>query len=224
VAHAPYSASPALISEIARRRREAPLAIHLGESQEELELLRTGRGPLRDILETLGVWTPAWTAPECDPVEYLHRLGYLQPDLLAVHGVHLSDDALARLRRARAVVVTCPRSNAWVGAGVPRLSHLYATGVGVAIGTDSLASAATLNLWDELHEMRRLAPDVTAAALLHSATRQGAVALGLGGEYGSIEAGRRAELLAVDVPAGVTDVEEYLVSGLPSGAVRWAIP
>jgi 5-methylthioadenosine/S-adenosylhomocysteine deaminase len=111
-----------------------------------------------------------------------------------------------------------------VGAGVPRLSHLYATGVGVAIGTDSLASAATLNLWDELHEMRRLAPDVTAAALLHSATRQGAVALGLGGEYGSIEAGRRAELLAVDVPAGVTDVEEYLVSGLPSGAVRWAIP
>jgi imidazolonepropionase-like amidohydrolase len=70
--------------------------------------------------------------------------------------------------------------------------------------------------------MRRLAPDVTAAALLHSATRQGAVALGFGSQYGSIEAGRRAELLAVEIPPGVTDVEEYLVSGLPPGAVRWA--
>ena len=61
---------------------------------------------------------------------------------------------------------------------MPRLSHFYATGVAVAVGTDSLASVPTLNLWDELHEMRRLAPDVTAAALLHSATWQGAQALG----------------------------------------------
>lgn len=223
VAHAPYSVSPALLTEIARRRQAAPLAIHLGESQEEMEFLRTGRGPVRDVLETLGVWTDAWTVPECDPVEYMHRLGYLQPGMLAVHAVHLSDDALARLRRARAVVVTCPRSNTWVGAGVPRLSHFYATGVTVAVGTDSLASAPTVNLWDELHEMRRLAPDVTAAALLHSATRQGAVALGFESDYGSIETGRRAELLAVEIPPGVTDVEEYLVSGLPPGAVRWAV-
>jgi cytosine/adenosine deaminase-related metal-dependent hydrolase len=174
------------------------------------------------MLEDLGVWPDEWAVPRCDPVEYLHRLGYLQPGLLAVHAAHLTDDALARLRRARAVVVTCPRSNAWVGAGVPRLSHFYATGVAVAIGTDSLASAPTLSLWDELHEMRRLAPDVTAAALLHSATRQGALALGFGADYGSIETGRRAELLAVDIPAGISDVEEYLVSGVPSGAVRWA--
>jgi cytosine/adenosine deaminase-related metal-dependent hydrolase len=222
VAHAPYSCSPALISEIARRRQAAPLAIHLGESQEEIEFLRTGGGPIRDTLDMLGVWPDDWTAPKCDPVEYMHRLGYLQPGLLAVHAVHLTDDALARLRRARAFVVTCPRSNAWVGAGVPRLSHFYATGVAIAVGTDSLASAPTLNLFDELHEMRRLAPDVTAAALLHSATRQGAVALGFGSQYGSIEAGRRAELLAVEIPPGVTDVEEYLVSGLPPGAVRWA--
>jgi cytosine/adenosine deaminase-related metal-dependent hydrolase len=222
VAHAPYSVSPALMTEIAKRRRQAPLAIHLGESAEEIEFLRTGRGPIRLMLEDLGVWPDEWAVPRCDPVEYLHRLGYLQPGLLAVHAAHLTDDALARLRRARAVVVTCPRSNAWVGAGVPRLSHFYATGVAVAIGTDSLASAPTLSLWDELHEMRRLAPDVTAAALLHSATRQGALALGFGADYGSIETGRRAELLAVDIPAGISDVEEYLVSGVPSGAVRWA--
>jgi len=222
VAHAPYSVSPALFAEIIRRARPGPLAIHLGESIEEIEFLRTGRGPIRHMLEELGVWSGTWRAPACDPVEYVHRLGYLQPGLLAVHAVHLADDALERLRRAGATVVTCPRSNARVGAGLPRLSHFYATRVPVAVGTDSLASTASLNLFDELSVMRRIAPDVAAAALLDSATRQGAVALGLGDDYGAIEPGRRAALIAVAVPAGVTDVEEYLVSGVPASAVRWA--
>lgn len=222
VAHAPYSVSPALLTEIVRRRREAPLAIHLGESPEEIEFLRTGRGPIRDTLEELGVWSGEWPVPACDPVEYIHRMGYLQRGLLAVHAVHLTDDALGRLRHAGATVVTCPRSNVWVGVGLPRLSHFYATGVPVAVGTDSLASAPTLNLFDELEEMRRIAPDVAAASLLFSATRQGALALGFGADFGSIEAGKRAALIAVPVPAGVTDVEEYLVSGVPPSAVRWA--
>ena len=222
VAHAPYSVSPALFMEIARRRREAPLAVHLGESPEEIEFLRTGRGPLRDTLEQLGVWSGEWPVPACDPVEYIHRMGYLQQGLLAVHAVHLTDDALGRLRHAGAIVVTCPRSNVWAGVGLPRLSHFYATGVPVAIGTDSLASAPTLNLFDELEEIRRIAPDVSAASLLDSATRQGALALGFGADFGSVEAGKRAALIAVPVPAGVTDVEEYLVSGVPPSAVRWA--
>ena len=59
---------------------------------------------------------------------------------------------MERLRRAGAVLVTCPRSNVWVGAGLPRLSHFYAARLPVAIGTDSLASAPTLNLFDELAE------------------------------------------------------------------------
>ena len=189
-AHAPYSTSPPLVAEIARRRREAPLAIHLGESPEEIEFLRTGRGPFRELLEELGAWHPAWQPPECDPVEYLSRLGYLQRGVLAVHAVHLSDDALARLADAGAVVVTCPRSNEWVGAGLPRVSHFYAAGLPVAIGTDSLASAPTLNLFDELAELRRIAPDVAASALLDSATRQGARALGAGADFGTISTGQ----------------------------------
>jgi cytosine/adenosine deaminase-related metal-dependent hydrolase len=223
VAHAPYSVSPALMTEIARRRRDAPLSIHLGECLEEIEFLRTGRGPIRVMLEELGVWSGAWPVPGCDPVEFIHRLGYLQPGLLAVHAVHLTDDALVRLRRAGATVVVGPRSNTWVGAGTPRLSHFYAAGVPVAIGTDSLASVPTLSVFDELHELRRLAPDVAAAALLDSATRQGAVALGFSHDFGSIEPGRQAALVAVQLPPDVTDVEEYLVSGVPGPAVRWAV-
>jgi cytosine/adenosine deaminase-related metal-dependent hydrolase len=219
-AHAPYSVSASLFSEIARRRRDAPQTVHLAESAEELEFLRTGRGPFRDLAEDLGVWTDPWTTPACDPVEYLRRLGYLQPGTLVVHGVHLTDDNLATLRDAGAFVVTCPRSNEWVGAGIPRVSHFYASGVPVAIGTDSLASAPTLNLFDELAALRRIAPDVSAASLIESATAVGARALGFGHEFGTIAPGKRAALVAVDVPPGTTDVEEYLVSGVPPSAVH----
>jgi cytosine/adenosine deaminase-related metal-dependent hydrolase len=217
VAHAPYSVSPALFSAIVARAGRTPLTIHLAESPEELEFLRTGRGPIRRTLETLGVWTGTWRVPDCDPVQYVTDLGYLQPGTLVVHAVHVTDDGLERLRRAKAVIVTCPRSNLWVGAGPPRLSHFYAARVPVAVGTDSLASAPTLNMFDELAEMRRLAPEVSAGMLLESATRVGADALGFGRDFGTIAPGKRAVLTQVALPAaGASDVEEYLVSGVPA--------
>jgi cytosine/adenosine deaminase-related metal-dependent hydrolase len=220
VAHAPYSVAPALFRQLAARPGDGPLTVHLGESAEEIEFIRTGLGPLRGLLEDLGVWNDAWRPPGHGVVEYLATAGYLQPGLLAVHGVHLNDDDLVRLRRAGAVLVTCPRSNLWVGAGMPRVSRFYAAGVPVAIGTDSLASVASLNMFDELAELRRIAPDVTAASLLESATRVGAEALGFGASHGTISDGKVAALVAVDVPPGVDDVEEYLVGGVPPSAVR----
>jgi cytosine/adenosine deaminase-related metal-dependent hydrolase len=108
-----------------------------------------------------------------------------------------------------------------VGAGIPPLGRFYASGVPVAIGTDSLASAPTLSVFDELAAMRRLAPDVAPGALLDSATRVGAEALGFGRDYGTIAPGRRAALIAVRVPPDVGDVEEYLVGGVPPADIRW---
>ena len=220
VAHAPYSVSADLIGEIARAPRTAPLAIHLGESVEEMEFIATGQGPIRRMLEHLGVWNDAWPVPACDPAEYVDRLGYLQPGTLVVHGVHFGPAAIARLKERGAVLVSCPRSNQWVGSGAPPLAAYYRAGVPVAFGTDSLASAPTLNVFDELAEARRIAPDVPASLLVDSATRRGAVALGLGAEYGTIEPGKRAALIAVrlrgaerDRRFGETSVEEYLVSG-----------
>lgn len=223
VAHAPYSTSPALFREIAARHDgPAPLAVHLAESNEEIEFLQTGRGPIRDMLETLEVWDEAWVPPGAHPVRYLKDLGYLKPGTLLVHGVHLGPLDLDQARDARAVVVTCPRSNVWVGGGVPPVARFYASGVTVAIGTDSLASVDSLNMFDELAALRRLAPEVEAARLLESATRVGADALGYGSDFGAISTGKRARCVAVTVPATLTrgaDVEEYLVSGVPASAV-----
>lgn len=221
VPHAPYSVAPELFRAIARASGGRPISIHLAEAPEEMQFLRDGTGAWRELLGQLGVWSDAWHAPGCDPVDYLESLGLLGERLIAVHCTQLGRDALARLASAGASVVTCPRSNRWTGAGVPPIERFYASGVRVAIGTDSLASVEDLNLFAELAEVRRLAPAVPAARLLASATRDGAAALGFGREYGTIEPGKQADLIAVSVPGGVDDVEEYLVNGVAPGAIRW---
>jgi 5-methylthioadenosine/S-adenosylhomocysteine deaminase len=138
-----------------------------------------------------------------------------------VHGVQLSDASLARLAQIGCTLVTCPRSNQWVGVGVPPVARFYASGVPVAVGTDSLASVGDLNLFTELKTMRWVAPEIPARTLLESATLTGAKALGVGDEIGSIEPGKAAELIAVTLSPDVADVEEYLVSGIEPRQVEW---
>jgi cytosine/adenosine deaminase-related metal-dependent hydrolase len=222
--HAPYSVSPALFRALRAdldEHQAAVSSVHLGESSGEVQLLRDGTGVVRAMLEQLGVWSNEWEAPGVSPVAYLADLGFLDRRVLVVHGVQLEQPDLERLVALGATIVSCPRSNQHVGAGSPPLEAFYRSGVRVALGTDSLASVADLNVFAELAEARRLAPRVPAAALLRSATLTGADALGFGGDFGSLEPGKRAALLAVRIPADVDDVEEYLVSGIETDAIAW---
>jgi aminodeoxyfutalosine deaminase len=220
--HAPYSVSPDLFRAVTREAatRGLPSSVHLAESPEEVEFLKTGRGEIAETLKSLGVWNEAWLAPKVDPVAYLEGLGVLQPGLLIVHATQLGSAALARLAERGCVIVSCPRSNRWVGAGDPPLDAFYASGALVAFGTDSLASAPDLNMFAELAAARAVSA-APARKLLESATRGGAMALGLGDRFGTIEPGKRADLIAVRIPANVPDVEEYLVSGIQPSDVRW---
>lgn len=222
VPHAPYSVSPALFRAIAQASNSRPVSVHLGESAEELEFLRDGTGPWRELLQQVKAWTGEWQPPGCGPVEYLERFGLLNDRLIAVHAVQLTDDELRRLAATNATVVTCPRSNRWTGAGTPPVERFYASGVRVAIGTDSLAGVEDLQMFNEIAAVRALAPNLAASRILESATRNGADALGFGSELGTIEAGKRAELIAVAIPPDVQDVEEYLVSGrVKPQDMRW---
>ena len=223
-AHAPYSVSPDLFRAIraAVDERPAPVTtVHLGESPDELQFLKNGSGPFRSLLEDFGVWAPDWQAPGTGPVDYLLELGFLDCCVLAVHGVQFDGDDLSRLAALGVTIASCPRSNVHVGVGSPPLEAFYAMDVKVAFGTDSLASVADLNLFTELREARRIAPRVPARRLLESATLTGARALGFGEQFGSIEPGKRASLIAVRVPAGINDVEEYLVGGIEPEAITW---
>ena len=223
--HAPYSTSVELFKAIRaavdEQRDCAIMSVHLGESPEEVELLQQGSGPWRSMLQTIGAWREDWPVPGCDPVEFLERHGVIDARTLVVHGVQLTDAALARLRTLGATLVTCPRSNQWVGVGYPPIERFYRSGVAIAVGTDSLASVADLNLFSELKMMRWLAPGVPARRILESATLVGARALGLDHELGSLTPGKSGALLAVDVPGGTSDVEEYLLSGIEPQHVQW---
>ena len=223
-AHAPYSVAPLVlraIREAIDRDPFAPCSIHLSESAEEVEFIRSGGGPWRALLEEIGSWDPAWVPPGGTPVQFLDDSGFLDGRVLAVHGVQMTTADLDRLVARGTALVTCPRSNGHTGAGAPPIEDFYNYGVKVAVGTDSLASAPDLNVFAELATMRALAPTVSAGALLDSATRQGARALGFDAAYGTIEPGKSGRLLAVSVPADTDDVEEYLVSGIEQHQIRW---
>jgi cytosine/adenosine deaminase-related metal-dependent hydrolase len=223
-AHAPYSVAPLVFRAIRQavdRHPFTPCSVHLSESPAEVEFIKSGTGPWRQFLEDVGAWNPAWVPPGVSPVEYLDAAGFLHERVLAVHGVQMETADLERLAARGVTLVTCPRSNGHTGAGAPPLEDFYASGVQVAVGTDSLASAPDLSIFAELATMRALAPSIPASALLESATRVGARALGFDADYGTIEAGKRSRLLAVSVTPGVADVEEYLVSGIRPDQLRW---
>jgi cytosine/adenosine deaminase-related metal-dependent hydrolase len=223
-AHAPYSVAPLVLRAMRQeidRRPFAPCSVHLSESTEEVEFIRTGGGPWRTLLEEIGSWDAAWMPPGGSPVQFLDESGFLDARVLAVHGVQMTTSDLDRLVARGSTLVTCPRSNGHTGAGAPPIEDFYNYGVNVAVGTDSLASAPDLNVFAELATLRALAPTVSAGALLDSATRQGARALGFDADYGTIEPGKSARLLAVAIPALTDDVEEYLVSGIGPDQIRW---
>jgi cytosine/adenosine deaminase-related metal-dependent hydrolase len=223
-AHAPYSVAPLVFRAIRQaidRDPFAPCSVHLAESAEEIEFMKSGSGPWRTVLEEVGAWDPSWVAPGVSPVQFLDESRFLDSRVLAVHGVQMTPADLKRLAARGTTLVTCPRSNGHTGAGAPPIGEFYDSDVRIAVGTDSLASAPDLNVFAELATMRALAPTVPAARLLDSATRQGSRALGFDADLGTIEPGKCARLIAVDVPGGADDVEEYLVGGITPPQIHW---
>lgn len=197
--HGPHTVQPALLAELAERAKltKLPLSIHAAESREEVELLASGTGPLRAILESVGTIDRSWHPPGISPIHVLDAAGLLGPSTLAVHCVHVGSEDAAILASRGTTAVLCPRSNAALGVGTPPVALLLAAGVRLALGTDSLASNEDLDILAELAALRRIATDVPPTALIRAATLGGAEALGLGAQIGSIEPGKRATLLAV---------------------------
>ena len=85
------------VSTAVQSMADLPTSVHVGESPEEVTLLRTGGGPWRDRLRALGAWREDWTAPGCGPGDYLLDLGVVGPRTLVIHGVQLGEAELARV-------------------------------------------------------------------------------------------------------------------------------
>jgi aminodeoxyfutalosine deaminase len=201
-AHACYSTSAALIQAAKAWDREhgAPFSIHVAEHPEEMQFLQDGSGFCRDLLESLGRWVPGWKAPGVSPVAYLDALGVLDERTLLVHAVHLTQRDWRTVAARRCSVCFCPRSNAALQAGRPVIETAVRLGIPAALGTDSLASNTDLSLFAEAAFVLAQHPGVPAEAIITMATLGGARALQQHADFGSIEAGKRAALLAVQLP------------------------
>jgi cytosine/adenosine deaminase-related metal-dependent hydrolase len=200
--HAPYTADRELVALASRLSRERlwPVAMHLAESREELQLLSTGSGPMRDMLEQFGALHSAMFPRGGRPRDYLEILDSAHRSLV-IHGNYLPRDDwdFLALRAERMAVVYCPRTHRYFGHDPYPLVGMLGRGVRVVLGTDSRASNPDLNLWEELRYVAREHPQVTPAQILRMGTLDAACALGCQEEVGSLEPGKRADLLIMRI-------------------------
>lgn len=192
--HAPYTVSAPLFERAAAwaRAEDIPLSIHVAESAAETQWMLDRSGPIRDTLyATLGLRPDLEPAAACSPMRYLSDRGALGPQTLLAHGVQVGAADLALVSEAGAAMAHCPRSNTRLLNGRLPLAAYRAAGVRLALGTDSLASSPSLSIWEEaayanaLHTSAGEAP--APDELLRLATLDGADALGLAHELGSLE-------------------------------------
>jgi cytosine/adenosine deaminase-related metal-dependent hydrolase len=195
--HAPYSASPELYRE-AYRDTAVPIITHVAESDDELQYMLFGTGPIAGITE---VPSPGMTS-----VRYLAREGLLRPAMIAAHCVKVDEEEIDLLAGHDVAVAHCPRSNAVLGCGIAPLRRLLDAGIRVGLGTDSPASTPSFDMFEEMRtavyaaRAREERSDALSAKdVLALATLGSASALGLDEQIGSLVPGKHADLAVVSL-------------------------
>ncbi len=166
--HSVYSTHPRVLAELLRA---GPASVHLAEDPGERVFCASKAGPFASLQRMLGPVEVCPLGRSAVAVAAPH----MGPRSLAVHGVDLDADDLEDLARSRATVVLCPRSNLHVGGRLADLPRLLATGIPLAIGTDSLASSPSLSPLAELAALARAFPQLSPAKLLPLAWNGAAV-------------------------------------------------
>ena len=212
--HALYSlGTDALVGAAAvARERGLRLHPHLAETVHEVEYVGAGTGPIAEFGQSRNLtYELLDKGSGRTPVEHADDLGLLGRDVHVAHGVHVTASDRETLRRRGTAVALCVRSNATLGAGVPPVARYLDEGNAIAVGTDSRASAPSLDLVEEVAALRDVAAaqgfpvDGLSQRLLGAATRGGAYALGRT-DVGVLAPGTRADLAVFDVP---TDGDPY---------------
>ncbi|WP_164101673.1 amidohydrolase family protein [Candidatus Laterigemmans baculatus] len=200
--HAPYSTPPELVRRAVAHARshQMPLAMHVAESREELQLLEHGEGPFRESLERMGVWRGG-LFPHAGRIDQLLRELAAAPRTLVVHGNYLTPEQIAFLAgEPQMSVVYCPRTHAYFDHDRHPIAELWRAGVRVALGTDSRASTPDLSLWNEARFLQATRSDLPPENLLKAITADAADALGYP-NFGRLEVGTSPGSIAVPTTA-----------------------
>jgi 5-methylthioadenosine/S-adenosylhomocysteine deaminase len=188
--HAPYTISDTTFGRITTLAEQLglPIHTHIHETVDEI----------RDSLKQYGI----------RPLERLARLGLLGPNFIGVHAVHVNEAEIGLLAQYGCHVAHCPTSNLKLASGIAPVTDFLRAGINLGLGTDGAASNNRLDLFAEMRLAALLAKGASgdaaalpAAAALKAATLDAARALNLDSQIGSIVAGKRADLVAVDLHA-----------------------
>jgi 5-methylthioadenosine/S-adenosylhomocysteine deaminase len=186
--HSPYLCAPQLLQQAfaLAQSNSVPMVIHLAETRSEVDTIRKRF--------------------QRSPVEHLADLGVLAPNLLACHCVVLTEGDIELLRRHDVKVAHNPESNMKLASGIAPVPQLLEAGICVGLRTDGCASNNNLDLFLEMdtmakiHKVRTLDPTaLDARTTVRMATINGARALGLEDLTGSLEVGKKADLIVIDV-------------------------
>lgn len=188
--HAPYTVSAEHLGQVKAfaEKHNVPILTHLAEAPTETKA----------IAEKY----------HTRPTLYLEKIGLLSARLLAAHVVHVNDEEIAILKRREVGIAHCPQSNMKLSSGAAPIPQMLKLDLRVGLGTDGAASNHDLSVWEEmdmaakLHKLVTMNPTVVPAEqALEMATIGGARALHMEREIGSLEAGKRADLIVVDLRA-----------------------
>jgi 5-methylthioadenosine/S-adenosylhomocysteine deaminase len=207
--HAPYSVSDEPLQRLVTLANELDLPVHM------------------HVHETAAEISASLQQHGCRPIERLQRLNLLNPALIAVHMTQLEDNEIAAVAAAGSHVVHCPQSNLKLASGHCPVGRLLDAGINVALGTDGAASNNDLDMFAEMQSAALLAKGIggDACALpaeqaLAMATVHGARALGIDRETGSLEVGKSADIVAVNLAQPETQPVYNPISQLVYAAGR----
>lgn len=211
-----YACHPKVYKSIAEYVGDSdmPVAMHIAGNQAEADFIRYGSSPFSvhatEISQGLGLELPPWLPAGTTPVRYIYNWGFLDlKNVLLIHAVHVDDEDIAVLQKKKDTVsiAFCPRINAKLGMGFAPITEYLDRGITVGLGTDSPAAVDTIDMIDEmrigLFLTRALEGNgkryMRSEQMLRMATIDAAKALRMDNEIGSLEVGKKADIIAVDL-------------------------
>jgi 5-methylthioadenosine/S-adenosylhomocysteine deaminase len=207
--HAPYSCHPELFRRVADYAQDGTaVTLHLAGSREEYQFVKYGSSMLAtDVRDEFDSDAPVWLPTGVSPVRYVLQWGLFDvPNIMAVHATQVDDADIDILASHDVSVAHCPRCNAKLGMGVAPVEKFVEAGLRVGIGTDSPAAANSMDMFEEMRigllvQRAVMAEEhfIPARQFVKMATMGGARALGIDDQVGSLEPGKLADIIAVDL-------------------------
>ena len=199
--HAPYSCSPELLKKIFRTsvKNNLAIGIHLAESEDEILFIRNEPNKIEEQLYPL-IEKEKYERPYAkNPLDYLKKYGYnLQSNLTIVHATQISDEEIDEIKKKKIGVIVCPRSNKYLKVGTPPLAKLTELEK-LGLATDGLSSNSSLDYFEEMTAFYEILLGMnkcrSSFQTVYSATLGGARSLFIEDRVGSIETGKKADLI-----------------------------